>query len=423
MQNAKLTLGDKTVELPVLEGTEKELAIDISTLRAKTGYITLDQGYGNTGSCKSAITFIDGDLGILRYRGYDIEDLATQATFPEVCYLLIYDKLPTLDERAAWRRQLTQHSFVHESMLNFFQHFPPTAHPMDVLSAMVAALPAFYPDNKNDTNLDIIRLLAKTKALVAIAYRKSIGEPIVYPKTDHSYTANFLRMMFANPAEPFVSSKTQEDALTLLLIIHADHEQNCSTSTVRMVGSSHASVYASVSAGISALSGPLHGGANQEVLEMLEAIRKEGGATKKYIDRAKDKSDEFKLMGFGHRVYKNFDPRAKLLKKSCDAVLAELKIDDPLLEIAKELEEAALKDSYFVERKLFPNVDFYSGILYRALGIPTEMFTVMFALGRMPGWIAHWKEMRENPQERIHRPRQLYTGSPQRRFPPIAERK
>jgi len=422
MQNAKFILGEQTVELPILEGTEQELAVDISTLRAKTGYITLDQGYGNTGSCKSEITFIDGERGILRYRGYDIEDLATQATFPEVCYLLIYDKLPTLEERAVWRKQLTQHSLVHESMLNFFQHFPPTAHPMDVLSAMVAALPAFYPD-ENNTDLDIIRLLAKTKTLVAIAYKKSIGEPIIYPKSDQSYVANFMRMMFANPAEPYVCSKTLEDALTLLLILHADHEQNCSTSTVRMVGSSHASIYASASAGISALSGPLHGGANQEVLEMLEAIRKEGGATAKYVARAKNKDDGFKLMGFGHRVYKNFDPRAKLLKKSCDAVLAELNIDDPLLNIAKELEEAALQDSYFIERKLFPNVDFYSGILYRALGIPTDMFTVMFALGRMPGWIAHWKEMRDNPQERIHRPRQLYIGKPQRPFPPIAERK
>lgn len=422
MQTAKLTLGEQTFELPTLEGTEQELAIDISALRAKTGYITLDPGYGNTGSCKSEITFIDGERGILRYRGYDIEELASKATFPEVCYLLIYDKLPNLQEREVWRRQLTQHSLVHESMLNFFQHFPPTAHPMDVLSAMVAALPAFYPD-ENDIHLDIIRLLAKTKTLVAIAYKKSIGEPIVYPKSDYSYMANFLRMMFATPAEPYVFSKTMEDALNLLLIIHADHEQNCSTSTVRMVGSSHASVYASISAGISALSGPLHGGANQEVLEMLEAIRKEGSATQKYIAKAKDKNDGFRLMGFGHRVYKNFDPRAKLLKKSCDAVLAELKIDDPLLNIAKELEEAALQDSYFVERKLFPNVDFYSGILYRALGIPTNMFTVMFALGRMPGWIAHWKEMRDNPQERIHRPRQLYVGNPRRPFPPMTERK
>lgn len=421
MATAKLILDGKEYELSVIEGTEGEKAIDISNLRNQTGYITMDTGYANTGSCKSAITFIDGEKGILRYRGYDIEDLAAHARFPEVAYLLIYNHLPNQAELSEWRRQLTLHSLVHESMLNFFDHFPPTAHPMSILSAMVASLPAFYPDMDN-VDVNIMRVLAKAKTIAAISYKKSIGEPVVYPRTDYSYMANFLRMMFATPAEPYEVSEVLENALNLLLIVHADHEQNCSTSTVRMVGSSQASLFASISAGICALSGPLHGGANQAVIEMLEKIHKDGGDYKKYVNMAKDKKSNFRLMGFGHRVYKNFDPRAKILKKACDEVLAQLGVKDPLLDIAKNLEEIALSDEFFIERKLYPNVDFYSGILYRAIGIPTNMFTVMFALGRIPGWIAHWKEMHEDPSLKIHRPRQIYTGHRKREFVPVWQR-
>ncbi|HOJ32621.1 MAG TPA: citrate synthase [Candidatus Hydrogenedentes bacterium] len=421
MATAKLILDGKEYELSVIEGTEGEKAIDISNLRNQTGYITMDTGYANTGSCKSAITFIDGEKGILRYRGYDIEDLAANARFPEVAYLLIYNHLPNQAELSEWRRQLTLHSLVHESMLNFFDHFPPTAHPMSILSAMVASLPAFYPDMDN-VDVNIMRVLAKAKTIAAISYKKSIGEPVVYPRTDYSYMANFLRMMFATPAEPYEVSEVLENALNLLLIVHADHEQNCSTSTVRMVGSCQASLFASISAGICALSGPLHGGANQAVIEMLEKIHKDGGDYKKYVNMAKDKTSNFRLMGFGHRVYKNFDPRAKILKKACDEVLAQLGVKDPLLDIAKNLEEIALSDEFFIERKLYPNVDFYSGILYRAIGIPTNMFTVMFALGRIPGWIAHWKEMHEDPSLKIHRPRQIYTGHRKREFVPVWQR-
>lgn len=421
MATAKLVLDGKEYEYPVIEGTEGEKAVDISNLRNQTGYITMDPGYANTGSCLSAITFIDGEKGILRYRGYDIEDLAASARFPEVAYLLIYNHLPNQSELSEWRRQLTLHSLVHESMIAFFDQFPPTAHPMSILSAMVASLPAFYPD-MDDVDINIMRVLAKAKTLAAISYKKSIGEPIVYPRTDHSYMANFLRMMFATPAEPYEVSEVLENALNLLLIVHADHEQNCSTSTVRMVGSSQASLFASVSAGICALSGPLHGGANQAVIEMLERIHKDGADYKKYIEMAKDKKSGFRLMGFGHRVYKNFDPRAKILKKACDEVLGQLGINDPLLDIAKSLEGTALSEDFFVERKLYPNVDFYSGILYRAIGIPTDMFTVMFALGRLPGWIAHWKEMHEDPSLRIHRPRQIYTGHRARKFVPVWQR-
>ncbi len=421
MSTAKFILDGKEYEFPTMEGTEGEKAVDITNLRNATGYITMDPGYANTGSCKSAITFIDGEKGILRYRGYDIEDLAASARFPEVAYLLIYNHLPNQAELNEWRRQLTLHSLVHESMLNFFDHFPPTSHPMSILSAMVASLPAFYPD-MDDVDKNIMRVLAKAKTIAAISYKKSIGEPIVYPRTDLSYMANFLRMMFATPAEPYEVSEVLENALNLLLIVHADHEQNCSTSTVRMVGSSQASFFASISAGICALSGPLHGGANQAVIEMLEKIAKDGGDFKKYVNMAKDKKSNFRLMGFGHRVYKNFDPRAKILKKACDEVLGQLGINDPLLEIAKSLEEIALSDEFFIERKLYPNVDFYSGILYRAIGIPTNMFTVMFALGRIPGWIAHWKEMHEDPGLKIHRPRQIYTGHRRRDFVPVWQR-
>ncbi len=421
MSTAKLILDGNECEMPIVEGTEGERAFDITSLRSQTKYITLDPGFANTGSCQSAITFIDGEKGILRYRGYDIEDLAASARFPEVSYLLIHNHLPDQSELTEWRRKLTLNSLIHESMLNFFDHFPPTSHPMSILTAMVSALPAFYPDME-DEDTNIIRLLAKAKSIAAVAYKKSIGEPIVYPRSDYSYMANFLRMMFATPAEPYEISEVIENALNLLLIVHADHEQNCSTSTVRMTGSSQASMYASISAGICALSGPLHGGANQAVLEMLERILEDGGDYKKYVELAKDRDSGFRLMGFGHRVYKNFDPRARILKKACDEVLKELGIEDPLLDIAKNLEEVALSDDFFVQRKLYPNVDFYSGIIYRALGIPTNMFTVMFALGRMPGWIAHWREMRQDPTNRIYRPRQIYIGETHRKFVPVWER-
>ena len=425
MSSAKLIYDGKEYEYPVIVGTENEAAIDLSQLRAQTGAITYDPGYGNTGSCKSAITFIDGDKGILRYRGYAIEELALESRFSEVCYLLIYGKLPNEAELLEWRRQLTVNSFIHESMISLFDHYPPTAHPMAILSAMVSSLSTFYPDSGDNEHLDlnIIRLLAKAKTLAAFSYKKTRGEPIIYPISCNTYAANFLYMMFSTPAEPYPISPVIEDALNMLLVLHADHEQNCSTSTVRMVGSSGANLYASISAGISGLWGPLHGGANQEVIEMLEHIVKDGCDYKKYIDLAKDKNSGFRLMGFGHRVYKNFDPRAKLLKNACDQVLNELGVNEPLLEIAKHLEETALKDDFFIERKLYPNVDFYSGIIYRALGIPTNMFTVMFAIGRMPGWIAQWREMRAEPGNRIHRPRQVYVGENERPYVAVDKRK
>jgi citrate synthase len=419
MGNAKLILDGKEHELPLVVGSEGEVGIDISKLRDRTGAITLDDGYGNTGSCRSAITFIDGDRGILRYRGIPIEEL-DQARFTEVAFLLIYGHLPNAAELAQWREKLTRHSLLHEDMKKFFEGFPATAHPMAMLSAMVASLSTYYPDDQ-DLDLNIVRLLAKAKTIAAFSYKKSIGQPFMYPLNHLSYTENFLHMMFAVPAEPYPMSATVEKALNLLLILHADHEQNCSTSTVRMVGSSGANLFASISAGISALWGPLHGGANQAVIEMLETIQADGGGYQKFVDLAKTKDSGFRLMGFGHRVYKNFDPRSRILKKAADAVLEELGIDDPLLEIAQGLEEVALKDEYFVERKLYPNVDFYSGILYRAMGIPTNMFTVMFALGRLPGWIAHWREMREQGS-RINRPRQIYTGPTQRSWVPADRR-
>jgi len=424
MSTAKLIFEGKEYDFPVIEGTEGEKAIDISTLRAKTGAITYDHGYGNTGSCNSSITFIDGEKGILRYRGYPIEELATMSKFPEVAYLLIYDHLPTMDELLEWRRQLTNHSFIHEGMMNFFDHYPPTAHPMAILSAMVASLYTFYPDSESteQVELNIRRLLGQAKTIAAFSYKISRGEPILYPKAELSYAANFLRMMFGTPAEEYEVSEVQERALNQLLILHADHEQNCSTSTVRMVGSSQANLYASISAGISGLWGPLHGGANQAVLEMLERIVADGGDYKKYVELAKKKDSGFRLMGFGHRVYKNFDPRAKIIKKACDEVLDEMGISDPLLDIAKNIEDVALNDDYFIEKKLYPNVDFYSGIIYRAMGIPTNMFTVMFSIGRLPGWIAQWLEMRKDPDNRIHRPRQIYTGENKRTFVPVEKR-
>ena len=417
MDNAKLILNGKEYELPVVVGTEDEVGIDITQLRAKSGAITLDDGYGNSGSCSSAITFIDGEKGILRYRGYPIEELAENASFTEVCYLLIYGKLPNVKELEAFNDKLTRHSLIHEDMKKFFEGFPSSAHPMAILSAMIASLSAYYPDEK-DVDLNIIRLLSKARTIAAFSYKKSVGQPFVYPLNDMGYCENLLHMLFAVPAEPYKVSPTLTKALNLLLILHADHEQNCSTSTVRMVGSSQANLFASISAGICALWGPLHGGANQEVIEMLEHIKADGGDFKKYMELAKDKNSSFKLMGFGHRVYKNFDPRAKILKKAADAVLSELGVADPTLAIAKNLEDVALNDPYFVDRKLYPNVDFYSGIIYRAMNIPTDMFTVMFALGRLPGWIAQWKEMNANPHGRINRPRQIYVGEKQRKYAP-----
>jgi citrate synthase len=421
MADATLLLNGKEYTLPVMVGTEDEVAIDIATLRAKSGAITYDPAYGNTGSCSSKVAFIDGERGILRYRGYPIEQLAGNASFIEVAYLLIYGELPTKAELTGFKEKLTRHTLLHEDMKKFFEGFPKSAHPMAILSAMVASLSAYYPDTEiRETN--IIRLLAKLPTIAAFSYKKSIGQPFMYPRNDLSYTQNFLQMMFAVPAEPYKVPDVVDRALNLLMILHADHEQNCSTSTVRMVGSSRANLFAAVSAGICALWGPLHGGANQEVLEMLQHIRNEGGDVSKFVKLAKDKTSNFKLMGFGHRVYKNFDPRATILKKSADEVLTSLGVRDPLLDIAKQLEDVALHDPYFIERKLYPNVDFYSGIIYRAMGIPTEMFTVMFALGRLPGWIAQWKEMIEDNTSRINRPRQVYTGATERAFVSIEQR-
>lgn len=424
MSTAKVNLDGKEYELPVVVGTEGEVAIDVTSLRKQSMMIGLDPGYGNTGSCTSEITFIDGEKGILRYRGYPIEELAEKARFTEVAYLLIYGHLPNQAELAAFRSGLTYHSLIHEDMKKFFEGYPPSAHPMAILSSMVSALSTYYPtmDEEKEIDLNIVRLLSKVKTIAAFSHKKSIGQPFVYPLNSLSYTENFLHMMFAVPTESYTVPKVLDKALNLLLILHADHEQNCSTSTVRMVGSSGANLFASIAAGVCALWGPLHGGANQEVIRMLAMIRDDPGGYQKYVDLAKDRNSDFRLMGFGHRVYKNFDPRARILKAAADEVLAELGIDDPLLEIAKNLEEVALKDEYFVERKLYPNVDFYSGIIYRAMGIPTNMFTVMFAIGRFPGWIAHWKEMREDPNTRIARPRQIYMGSTERHFVPLAQR-
>ena len=423
-ETATLILKGKEYELPVTTGSEGEVGIDITKLRNITGAITLDNGYGNTGSCESAITFIDGEKGILRYRGYPIEELAGKSNFVEVCYLLIFGYLPTKPVLNEFIYNLAHHSLIHEDMKKFFEGYSANAHPMGILSSMVNSLSAYYPesDYKADVELNIIRLLAKLKTIAAFSYKKSIGQPYIYPKDDLSFSADLLHMMFAVPSEPYEIPKALEEALDLLLILHADHEQNCSTSTVRMVGSSEANLFASISAGISALWGRLHGGANQAVITMLEQIHKDGGDYKKFINLAKDKESKFKLMGFGHRVYKNFDPRATILKTAADRVLNELGVKDPLLDIAKNLEEIALKDPFFVERKLYPNVDFYSGIIYRAMGIPTDMFTVMFALGRLPGWIAQWKEMRETPGARIYRPRQIYIGETQRPYVPIDKR-
>ncbi|UZD23012.1 citrate synthase [Algoriphagus halophytocola] len=420
-ESAKLSFQGKDYEFPVITGTENESAIDIAKLRASSGLITLDPGYKNTGATKSAITFLDGEEGILRYRGYRIEDLAEKSNFLEVSYLLIYGELPTQEQYENFSKEITHHTLVHEDIKKILEGFPSNAHPMGVLSSLICALTAFYPDslnpnrNKEEVNLSIVRLIAKMPTFAAWAYKNEMGHPVNYPDNSLDYCSNFLKMMFALPAEKYDVDPVVASALDKLLILHADHEQNCSTSTVRIVGSSQASIYASISAGINALWGPLHGGANQSVIEMLEAIKADGGDAKKYLDKAKDKNDPFRLMGFGHRVYKNFDPRAKIIKKAADDVLGKLGVNDPVLEIAKELEHAALNDQYFIDRQLYPNVDFYSGIIYRALGIPTDMFTVMFALGRLPGWIAQWKEMRENG-EPIGRPRQVYTGANERDY-------
>ena len=411
MSSVKIQLDGKAVELPIIEGSEGEKAVDVTHLRKETGYITYDPGYVNTGSCSSDITFIDGEKGILRYRGFPIEQLAENSTFLEVCYLLIYGELPSESEANQFIDAVTHHTMIHEDFKRFFDGYPMNAHPMGVLASTVSALSTFYPQGENhDLNLNIIRLLSKMKTLAAFSYKKSTGQPFIYPRNDLTFEENFLYIMFAVPSESYLPDPVLVDALRLLLILHADHEQNCSTSTVRMVGSSGANLFISIAAGIAALSGRLHGGANQKVIEMLQMIHDDDGNYKKYVEMAKDRDSDFRLFGFGHRVYKNFDPRAKILKASADRVLKKLGVDDPLLEIAKELEEVALKDEFFLERKLYPNVDFYSGIIYRAIGVPTSMFTVMFALGRLPGWIAQWKELREDPKWRIYRPRQIYTG-------------
>jgi len=424
MEPAKLILDGKEYELPTVVGTENEVGVDITALRRESGAITLDSGYGNTGSCKSAITFIDGEKGILRYRGYPIEQIAETASFTEVCYLLIHGNLPNREQLEKFNHELTYHSMLHEDMKKLFEGFHQTAHPMAILAAMVASLSSYYPNaHRSDrTMLNIMRLLAKATTIASFSYKKSIGQPFMYPRNDVSYTENFLHMMFAVPAEEYVANKVVDRALNMLLILHADHEQNCSTSTVRMVGSSDANLYASIAAGICALWGPLHGGANQKVIEMLEMIRDDGGDYQKYVEMAKSKDSGFRLMGFGHRVYKNFDPRARILKKAADDVLEELGVVNPLLDIAKNLERIALEDEFFVERRLYPNVDFYSGIIYSAIGIPTNMFTVMFALGRLPGWIAQWKELHDDPKARINRPRQIYVGPGERPFVPMSER-
>ncbi len=413
--NAQLTAAGKTIELPMIVGSEGEQGINISKLRSQSGLITLDPGFTSTGSCQSAITFIDGEKGILRYRGIAIEELAEKSSFVEVSYLLINGRLPNKTELADYSNNLTRHSLLHESMLNFFDGYPANAHPMAILSSMVCSLSTYYPEFNDPTSARqsseaICRLLSKVRTIAAYTYKKSIGQPVMYPSNRLSYCANFLHMMFAVPSEPFEMDEDIVKIMNQLLILHADHEQNCSTSTVRLVGSSHANLFASVAAGILALWGPRHGGANQAVVEMLQEIHNNGGDVKKAIALAKDKESGFRLMGFGHRVYKNYDPRAKVIKASCDKLLAKKGIDDPLLDIAKKLEEAALEDPYFKDRKLYPNVDFYSGVIYRALGIPSNMFTVMFALGRLPGWIAHWAEMHQDPTGRIGRPRQIYTG-------------
>lgn len=426
-ETAELKLENQTIELPVITGTENEKAIDVSSLRGKTGYITLDNGYMNTGACQSAITFIDGEQGILRYRGIPIEVLAERSSFLETAYLLIDGKLPNKAELENFTNRVRRHTMIHEDIKRFYDGFPKDAHPMAILASVVSSLSTFYQHEEErpeteQISLNTIRLLAKLPTIAAFAYKKSIGHPFMYPQNSMSYCENFLHMMFSTPAEHYEVDPVMVDTLNLLLILHADHEQNCSTSTVRMVASSKANLFAAITAGICALWGPRHGGANEEVIDMLLQMRASGDSVKKYVDMAKDKNSKFKLMGFGHRVYKNFDPRAKILKAQCDKLLDKLKVSDPLLDIAKELEEAALKDPYFIERKLYPNVDFYSGIIYKAMNIPTRAFTVMFALGRLPGWIAHAKEYGEEVGNKINRPRQVYTGPNLSEYIPMDKR-
>jgi len=426
-RTARIIVDGKEVECPIIEGTEGELAIDIGKLRAQTGYITIDPGFGNTGSCQSAITFVDGEAGILRYRGYPVEQLAEHGSFLETSYLVIYGELPTEDQLVNFRQQIRHHTMLHEDMKSFFGGFPKDAHPMAMLSSVVSALSTFYQgddDIFDDEQIELatIRLMAKVPTIAAYSYKRSIGQPLLYPDNSLDLIENLFRMMFAVPAEDYVANPVMVSALKKLLILHADHEQNCSTSTVRMVGSSQANVYASVSAGIDALWGPLHGGANQAVIEMLEEIRADGGDVQKFVKLAKDPDSRFRLMGFGHRVYKAFDPRAKVIRAAAHDVLGQLDTNDELLDLALELEAAALEDQYFVDRKLYPNVDFYSGIIYRAMGFPTNMFPVLFAMGRLPGWIAHWREMTKDPSTRIGRPRQIYTGNAERDYEPIGAR-
>jgi len=424
---AKLKFDGRELDLPVVTGTENESAIDISKLRSDTGLITLDEGYVNTGSTQSAITFLDGDKGVLRYRGYPVEVLAEKSDFVETSYLLIYGELPNAKQHDEFRTSIRRHTMIHEDMRSFYNGFPRDAHPMAILSSVVSALSTFYqdsldPHDPRQVEISIHRLLAKLPTIAAYSYKKSSGQPFIYPQNHLNYCENFLQMMFAVPTEPYEIDPDFVDALNLLLIVHADHEQNCSTSTVRMVGSSNANLFASISAGICALWGPLHGGANEAVVNMLEQIIADGSNVRKYVDMAKDKKGNFRLMGFGHRVYKNYDPRAQIIKRACDKLLAKLHISDPLFDVAKQLEDVALHDPYFVEKRLYPNVDFYSGVIYRAIGIPVKMFTVLFALGRLPGWIAHWVEMHQNESTRICRPRQIYTGHQQRQFVPLEKR-
>ena len=423
----RMTSEGQELEMPVVRGSEGEQGIDISTLRRDTGLVTLDEGFVNTGSTRSAITFLDGEKGILRYRGYPIEDLAANCDFIEVAYLLIHGELPNAEQAANFRSGIRHHTMIHEDMRSFYNGFPRDAHPMAILSSVVGALSTFYQDSMqvddpDQVEISIYRLLAKLPTIAAYSYKKSMGQPFMYPNNSLDYCENFLHMMFATPAHEHLVDPDFAEALNLLLIVHADHEQNCSTSTVRMVGSSNANLFASISAGICALWGPLHGGANEACVNMLDQIAADGGNVKKYVDMAKDKNNSFRLKGFGHRVYKSFDPRATIIRACCDKLLAKLEIKDPLFEVAQELQEYALKDEYFVERKLYPNVDFYSGVIYRAMGIPVQMFTVLFAIGRLPGWIAHWKELHNTPGKRIYRPRQIYTGSTERKVPPMEDR-
>jgi citrate synthase len=425
--HARLEYDGQSFEAPVVIGTEQERGLDISKLRSSTGLITYDAGYANTGACKSAITYLDGEAGILRYRGYPIEQLAEHSDFIETSYLLIYGELPTAAELEGFRQQITHHTLLREDMRPLFDAFPRDAHPMAILSAATSALSTFYQDHydpfdPDDVEVSIYRLMAKLPTVAAWSYKKSVGQPYVYPQNDLGFAENFMHMMFAVPAEGYQVDPDVASALTLLLVLHADHEQNASTSTVRLVGSTHANLFASIAAGITALWGPLHGGANQAVVEMLMQIRDADGDTQSFINRAKDKDDSFRLMGFGHRVYKNYDPRAKIIKQTADQIIGKLVGGDPLFEVARELEEAALSDEYFIERKLYPNVDFYSGLIYRAMGLPLNMFPVLFALGRLPGWIAQWKEMIEDKETRIGRPRQIYTGATEREYVAIGQR-